>query len=96
VGNLNQLVLTSAFVSFSPSTTQEVASFSLSSLIPNFAITTPVADKAYPSGAFTAAGTGTFSSNPAPTVTPEPATMALIGGGLLGLGLLRRRKLVRE
>jgi hypothetical protein len=92
-GNLNQLVMTSAYVAFPITTTQEVASFSLSSLIPNFAITTPVAVAAYPSGSFTAAGTGTFSSNPAPLVTPEPGALVLIGGGLLGIGVMRRRKL---
>jgi hypothetical protein len=95
-GNLTQLIMTSAYEAFSGSTTQEVASFSLSSLIPNFAITTPVADQAYPSGSFTAAGSGTFSSNPPPTVSPEPTTMILIGAGLLGMGLISRRKLMHE
>jgi hypothetical protein len=29
-------------------------------------------------------------------MTPEPAMFGLIGSGLLGLGLWRRKKLVRE
>jgi hypothetical protein len=94
-GNLNQLIFTSSYETFAPATTQEVASFALSSLIPNFAVTTPVVTQAYPSGAFGAAGSGTFSSNPAPTVSPEPASFVLIAGGLFGLGVLRRKKLVR-
>jgi len=93
-GNLNQLVLTSAYLNFTGQV-QENASFSLSSLIPNFAVGAVVADQADPSGTFNAAGSGTFSSNPGPTnATPEPASAFLIGGGLIGLGLLGRKKLV--
>jgi len=96
-GNLNQLVLSSAYLVLAGQT-QETASFSLSSLIPNFAVGTITSGTAYPAaGPFNASGTGTFSSNPGPTATPEPATLALIGGGLMGLGILRRRrKLVRS
>jgi len=32
-----------------------------------------------------------YTTPPPPSTTPEPATMALFGGGLVGLGLLRRR-----
>jgi hypothetical protein len=35
---------------------------------------------------------GTFNSPPVVTKTPEPATLALVGAGLAGLGALRRRK----
>jgi hypothetical protein len=39
----------------------------------------------------------TFAPNPGPKATPEPATLALIGGGFIGLGILRRsRKLVHS
>ncbi len=96
-GNLNQLVLNSAFLTFLPSTTDEVASFSLSSLTPNFAVTTAVNNQAYPNGSFGAAGAGTFSSNPAPTVnsTPEPSAFFLIGGGLMMVGFRIRKKAAR-
>jgi hypothetical protein len=95
-GNLNQLVLTSAYLGFPSNTTDEVASFSLSSLVPNFAVTNPVNNQAYPNGSFGAAGAGTFSANPAPTVDPEPSTLLLVGGGMVLLGSVRRRKPVRK
>jgi hypothetical protein len=94
-GNLNQLIFTSAYLNFSPTTTEEVASFSLSSLIPSFTVTTPINNQAYPNGTFAAAGSGTFSSNPAPSSTPEPATLGLVGAALIGMGVIRRRKTSR-
>jgi hypothetical protein len=91
-GNLDQLVLTSAYVQFL-NTTDEDASFSLSSLIPNFATGTVTNDEAYPAeGNFAAAGTGTFSSNPGPVAAPEPPTLAVLASGLMGLGLMTRGK----
>jgi PEP-CTERM motif len=84
-----QLVLTSAYINFTGQTLED-ASWSLSSLVPSFAVGSIVASQAYPSGSFNASGTGTFSAQAAPA--PEPATFGLMGGALLGLGLLRRKK----
>jgi hypothetical protein len=95
-GNLLQLIFTSSFVNFTGALDED-SSFSLSSLIPNFAVGTvnigPPCCQAYPDGAFNAAGAGTFSDE---VITPEPATLILIGGGLLGLGMLRRKRLSRS
>jgi len=92
VGNLNQLVFTSQYLDFSNQLNED-ASWSLSSLIPNFATGPVVGTQAFPaSGPFNASGTGTFSSNPGPQVVFEPASIALLGFGLVGLSTLRRRK----
>jgi hypothetical protein len=94
-GNLSQLVMSSAYLVL-VGQTQENASFSLSSLVPNFAVGTITSNTAYPAaGPFNASGTGTFSSNPGPSATPDPASIALMAGGLIGLGVLRRKKLAR-
>jgi hypothetical protein len=84
--DVNQINLTSAFLTLNQ---PEDASFSLSSVNPAFGITEGPTDQGRPDG-FSASGDGTFSDA---SSTPEPATFAMIGGGLLGLGLLRRKKL---
>jgi hypothetical protein len=82
-GNLNQLIFTSDYFSFLNQDTEN-ASWSLSSLIPNFATGPVTGNQARPSGStsFHAAGSGTFSSDPGPTVVPEPMSFALIGSSL--------------
>jgi len=92
-GNLLQLVLTSDYLSFIGQT-EEDASWSLSSLLPNFSTGTVTGNQAYPGGEFNAAGSGTFSSNPGPlSEVPEPATFVVMGGGLMGMAwVLRKHK----
>lgn len=91
-GNLLQLVLSSGYLSFAGQT-QEDASWSLSSLLPNFSTGTVTAGTAFPGPQFNASGSGTFSSNPGPSAVPEPATLGVMGSGLAGmLVFLRKRK----
>jgi len=101
-GNLSQVILTSSYLNFTDQT-EETASFALSSLIPSFStgpVTTGTSGSTtYPSvvgSPFISSGAGTFSSNPGPVSSaPEPATLGLVGGVLLGIGLWRRKTLLR-
>ncbi len=88
-----QLTLFSDYLNFTGQI-QETASFSISSLIPNFAVGTVTAGQAMPTGTFGGSGSGTFSSNPGPVSTPEPGSTLLIGGGLCGLAILLRKRRV--
>ncbi len=91
-GNLNQLILTSSYLDFTGQT-QENASWSLSSLLPNFTTGTVTSNQAYPGPQFNASGTGTFSSNPGPvSSTPEPGTILLFGGAFACIALLRLKR----
>jgi hypothetical protein len=92
-GDLNQLMMTSAFVNLAGQTYED-SSWALSSLSPIF--TTSGAPADYPTaGPFDASGLGTFASNPGASPVPEPATFGLIGGALLlGLGGFRRKRVL--
>ncbi len=43
-------------------------------------------------GGYSVSFSGSFASPPTSTTIPEPATMAILGASLLGLGLVRRRR----
>ena len=81
----------SDFLTF-PSSVERDLGLTFSSIVPGLSIG---ANGFFNS--FTAAGTGTFSSNPVPIFIPEPSTYMLMGVGLIGaLGLaLRRRRVAR-
>jgi hypothetical protein len=53
-------------------------------------VTPPIALDGATLASFTSSVSGTFSAEPIPT--PEPASLALFGVGLLGLGMVAKRK----
>lgn len=97
--DLQELVMTSAYIPTFAGQTDETSTFTLSSLIPGFTAG-GTADRPT-NGPYTASGVGTFSSEAEPDnsgpAVPEPATFSMIAGGLLlGAGLVRRNKAVRS
>lgn len=87
--NTNFLVsFTSDFLTFKPGATED-GSLSFSAATPGFSKGTKFFK------AFRADSTGTFDSDPVPIGTilpiPEPLSAALLGSGLLGIALARRR-----
>lgn len=81
------VTFSSDFLDFSSAIQRDVG-VSFSSIIPGLSID--------PSGFlsdFTAAATGTFSSNPTPVFIPEPSTYGMVGAvGVFGLIVLARRR----
>lgn len=95
--NLNGIQMASFFLNFAGET-NETGGWQFSGLTPVFAVDPTTTFITLPTNgtSFTAAAAATFSGDQVPSVIPEPATLSLIGGTLLGLGLLRRKRVSRQ
>ena len=82
----NSVVYTSSFLNFTGAQSEAFA-FSLSSVNPAF-----LDNGAGKVSAFNSAGSGTFSYSPV-AATPEPASMLLLGAGLIAFGSIGARRM---
>ena len=95
-GNPTGVLMSSTFLSFA-AVGNEAATFAFSAGAPNFSVNPTVTNISFPTTGqiFTFNHSDTFSSEPAPTGAPEPATMALLGSALIGIGMVGRKRFSR-
>jgi hypothetical protein len=90
LGNLDQLVFTSTYLTFLNATVEN-ASWSLSSLFPDFSTGTVTGGRDAPPGPlFDTSGSGTFSVEVPTVPAAEPVTTSVFIVAVLGLGMVRR------
>jgi hypothetical protein len=86
---VSEVTFSSLYLNFSGSTAESF-SFGLSGGTPAGAIGTGgrLANESF-------SGVGTFDAQPLPTGSPEPATMAMLGSALIGIGIIGRKRFAR-